>query len=579
MKISPAAQGGLDVTQPHRGDRTMSVARQLSDVLLDEGLIGHDQLERAAEEQRRTGKSLGRTLIELGLLSESGLVSALAKYLGLEYVDLADRLIDPAVASLIPEGLARRYCLVPVALDETGTLQVAMSDPSNVLALDDIRTVTDREVRPLVATRADIVAAIDRFLRTDDEVGDLGDLELEDGDDDLDAVDSVVDDAPIVKFVNALISRAVKDRASDIHIEPQERNVRVRYRVDGVLHEIMTQNRKIHPAVVSRLKIMAELDIAERRIPQDGRISLKTNGKAIDLRVSTLPTVFGEKVVMRILDKTSVLLELSDLGFLDHNYQRYKQCFRKPYGMILVTGPTGSGKSTTLYATLNVINRPEVNIVTTEDPVEYRLPGVNQVQIHPKSGLTFPRALRSILRQDPDVVLVGEMRDHETAQIGMEAALTGHLVLSTLHTNDAPSTVTRLIDMGLEPFNVAAALNLVTAQRLVRRICDKCRVEAEYPPEYLEAASIPKDRPSLKFYKGKGCDDCGDSGYRGRQGLYEVLAMTPTLRRMIMNNASADELREQGIKDGMLTLRMDGLLKVERGITTLEEVIKETAAT
>jgi type IV pilus assembly protein PilB len=453
----------------------MQGPRQLSDVLLDEGLVGQDDLQRAAEEQQLTGRSLGRTLIELGMLTESDLVAALAKYLGLEFVDLADRLIDPAVASLVPEGLARRYCVVPVAFDEDGTLQLAMSDPSNVLALDDIRTVTDEDVRPVVATRADIIAAIDRFLRDDDDMTGIGgELEIEEGDEDLDAVDSIVNDAPIVKFVNALISRAVKDRASDIHIEPQERDVRVRYRVDGVLHEIMTQSRKIHPAVVSRLKIMADLDIAERRVPQDGRISLKAGGKAIDLRLSTLPTVYGEKIVMRILDKSSVLLELSDLGFLPHNFTRYEECYRKPYGMILVTGPTGSGKSTTLYATLNVINKPEVNIVTTEDPVEYRLPGISQVQIHPKSGLTFPRALRSILRQDPDVVLVGEMRDHETAHIGMEAALTGHLVLSTLHTNDAPSAVTRLTEMGIDPFLVASAVDCVLAQRLARRLCSRC---------------------------------------------------------------------------------------------------------
>jgi type IV pilus assembly protein PilB len=551
-------------------------ARQLSDVLLDEGLVEPHHLQRAAEEQQRTGRSLGRTLIELGLLTESGLVSALAKYLGLEYADLADRLIDPAVASLVPEGLARRYCVVPVAFDEDGTLQLAMSDPSNVLALDDIRTVTDRDVRPVVATRSDIIAAIDRFLRSDEDMGGLGDFELDEGDDDLDAVDSVVDDAPIVKFVNALISRAVKDRASDIHIEPQERDVRVRYRVDGVLHEIMTQSRKIHPAVVSRLKIMAEIDIAERRIPQDGRISLKTGGKSIDLRVSTLPTVYGEKVVMRILDKSSVLLELSDLGFLPHNYERYEESFRKPYGMILVTGPTGSGKSTTLYATLNVINDPGVNIVTTEDPVEYRLPGVNQVQIHPKAGLTFPAALRSILRQDPDVVLVGEMRDHETAHIGMEAALTGHLVLSTLHTNDAPSAVTRLTEMGIDPFLVASAVDCVLAQRLARRLCSRCKEEYQPTPEELKVAGLPWSESDAlpTLYRAMGCPACSNTGYRGRLAVHEIMTVTEEIERLIVERASTDDIAKFAQAQGMRTLREDGLAKVLMGETTLEEIAR-----
>jgi type IV pilus assembly protein PilB len=555
----------------------VSASDQLARILLDEGLVASDALDRAREEQRRLGKSLGRILIEMGALDEAGLVAALAKYLGLEYVDLQDRLIDPAVAVLVPEGLARRYGVVPVTRDEDGTLVVAMSDPSNVVALDDLRTVTDCDIRPVVATRNDIMAAIDRFLRSDGDVGDLSeDLVTDDAADDLAALDAAVDEAPIVKFVNALISQAVRDRASDIHIEPQERDVRVRYRVDGVLHEVMTQSRKIHPAVVSRLKIMAEMDIAERRIPQDGRISLKTGGKQVDLRVSTLPTVYGEKVVMRILDKTSILLELSDLGFLEHNYNRFEASFRKPYGMILVTGPTGSGKSTTLYATLNVINRPEVNIITTEDPVEYRLAGISQVQINNKAGLTFPAALRSILRQDPDVVLVGEMRDHETAQIGMEAALTGHLVLSTLHTNDAPSAVTRLAEMGVDPFLVASSVDCVLAQRLARRLCSRCKEPYEPSPEELKAAGLPwlDDDALPTLHRAVGCPACAKTGYRGRLAVHEVMIVSEEIERLIVERASTDDIQKFARAQGMRTLREDGLAKVLMGDTTLEEIAR-----
>ncbi|HVM19220.1 MAG TPA: ATPase, T2SS/T4P/T4SS family, partial [Egibacteraceae bacterium] len=447
------------------------------DLLVAQGLISPEDLERALEHQRTAGKSLGRVLIDLKLMTESGLVSGLAKHLGLSFVDLAEYQIDPAVVGLVPEALCRRYGVLPIGTDATGALLVATSDPSNVLALDDVRSASGRQVRPVVATRGDVLAAIDRVARMGDEVENL-DTQLEADDDagELAQLQEILDDAPIVRFVNSMIARAIQDRASDIHIEPQEDCLRVRYRVDGVLHEVTTQPRRAHAAIMSRLKIMAELDIAERRLPQDGRISLKAVGKAVDLRVSTLPTVYGEKLVMRILDKSSIMLQLSDLGFAEANYARYERSFRKPYGMILVTGPTGSGKSTTLYATLNEINRLDINIVTVEDPVEYRLAGINQVQINTKAGLTFAGALRSILRQDPDVVLVGEMRDHETAQIGMEAALTGHLVLSTLHTNDAPSAVPRLLDIGAEPGAVAGALKAVVAQRLIRRVCAECSV-------------------------------------------------------------------------------------------------------
>ena len=554
-----------------------SVQRQLGDVLLDQGLVSVDDLERARAEQGRSGASLGRVLLELDLCSEAGLMAALATQLGLEFVELADRQVDTLAAASLPATLCRRYGVLPIAYHEDGRLVVAMSDPANVLALDDIRTSTERDVLPVVASRPDIHAAIERYARSGESVLDVIDqLDGDDIGDDLDGLTEVLDDAPIVKFVNALIAQAVHDRASDIHIEPQEHDLRVRYRVDGVLHEVTTQSRKIHAGVISRLKIMAELDIAERRIPQDGRISLKTGGKHIDLRVSTLPTVAGEKVVMRILDKSSVLMQLSDLGFLDDNYERFQRSFTKPYGMILVTGPTGSGKSTTLYATLNIISSPEVNCVTVEDPVEYRLPGISQVQIHPKGGLTFPSALRSILRQDPDVILVGEMRDHETAQIGMEAALTGHLVLSTLHTNDAPSAVTRLTEMQVDPFLVASAVDCVLAQRLARLLCSRCKEPYRATEAELHAAGLAlEDTQGLPpLYRAVGCGHCAGTGYRGRLAVHEVMIVTEEIERLIVERASTDDISKFARAQGMRTLRQDGLAKVVQGLTTLEEIAR-----
>ncbi|HWB70735.1 MAG TPA: ATPase, T2SS/T4P/T4SS family [Egibacteraceae bacterium] len=555
-----------------------AVTRRLGDVLLEQQLIAPEELERAQEEQERTGKSLGRVLVERGLFAESDLAGALAKNLGLEFVELGDRQIDTVAAALVPEQLARRYGLLPIGFDDAGRLVVAMSDPSNVLALDDVRTITDRQIKPVMATGADILAAIDRYAGMGDSVEEMAD-DLAGDDEDAAALSSlkaVVDEAPIVKFVNALISKAVSDRASDIHVEPGEHRLRVRYRVDGVLHEVTTQSRKLHAGVVSRLKIMADLDIAERRVPQDGRISIKTGGKAIDLRVSTLPTVYGEKVVMRILDKSSVLLELADLGFLDHNYARYETSFRKPYGMILVTGPTGSGKSTTLYATLNIINRPEVNIVTVEDPVEYRLAGISQVQVQPKAGLSFAAALRSILRQDPDVVLVGEMRDHETAQMGMEAALTGHLVLSTLHTNDAPSAVTRLTEMGIDPFLVASAVDCVLAQRLARRLCGKCKQAYEPTAGELRVAGLPwhDGDPMPTLHRAVGCSACAGTGYRGRLAVHEVMQVDEDIERLIVERVATDDIAKFARAQGMRSLREDGLAKVLMAQTTLEEVAR-----
>lgn len=553
--------------------------RQLSDVLLEEGLISAEDLTRAREEQERSGRSLGRVLIEMGLFSEAGLVAALASHLGLEFVELGEQDVDLTAAQLVPTHMARRYCVFPFGFDDEGRLKVAMSDPSNVIALDDIRTICDHDVQPVVATRGDIMAALDKHHSLGgDSVDDLaGDLIVND-DEDLEALESAdaIDDAPIVKFVNALIAQAVGDRASDIHIEPQETDVRVRYRIDGVLHEITTQSKRIHAGVVSRLKIMGDLDIAERRIPQDGRISLKISGKKIDLRLSTLPTVYGEKIVMRILDTSSIMLDLSDLGFADHNYGIYKKSFTKPYGLILVTGPTGSGKSTSLYATINKISKPEINIVTVEDPVEYRLPGISQVQVNKKAGLTFGAALRSILRQDPDVVLVGEMRDQETAQIGLEAALTGHLVLSTLHTNDAPSAVTRLTEMGVDPFIVASAADCVLAQRLARRLCSKCKEEYRPTLAELQAAGLPVTEDDLErfpaLHRPVGCTHCGKTGYRGRLAIHEIMAVNEEIERLIVTHASTDEIGKAAQANGMRTLREDGLSKVVQGLTTLEEI-------
>ncbi|MDQ1727767.1 MAG: type pilus assembly protein PilB, partial [Frankiaceae bacterium] len=433
------------------------------------------------------------------------------------------------------------------------------------------------EVNPLVATRADVIAAINRYHRADTDFDELTmSLDSTDEAEDLSKVKEVTEDAPIVKFVNLLITQAIQDRASDIHIEPAEKDMRVRFRIDGVLHEVMRSPKNIQSGVISRLKIMAEINIAERRIPQDGRLSVNANGKKIDLRVATLPTVWGEKVVMRVLDNTTASLNLADLGFSDGNFQRYSLSFTKPYGMILVTGPTGSGKSTTLYATLNIVSTPEKNVITVEDPVEYRLPGINQVQTNAKAGLTFAAALRSILRSDPDIVLLGEIRDHETAQIAIEAALTGHLVLSTLHTNDAPSAISRLIEMGIEPFLVASALDCVLAQRLARRLCTKCKEEYTPTPESLVTARVPWDQsgPVPQLFRAVGCSACSKTGYKGRLALHEVMNVTEAVERLAVERASGDQIGKVARAEGMTTLRDDGMAKVLMGVTSLEEILR-----
>jgi len=485
---------------------------------------------------------------------------------------------------LIPGELATKFMALPVS--RTGRrLRVAMSDPTNIFAIDDIKFITGYEVEAHVTTEATLKKAIDRAY---DSAGTMADV-MKGIEDDLSVVEedeadsevsiAAADEAPIVKLVNSLITDAVRKGASDIHIEPYERSMRVRFRIDGVLHEMMAPPFKFKPAIISRLKIMAELDIAERRTPQDGRIKIKVLNRTIDLRVSSLPTVFGEKIVMRILDKANLNIDLENLGFEPKAMEVFLPAIKNPYGMVLVTGPTGSGKTTTLYSALSRINTPEVNVMTAEDPVEYNLDGINQVLVNDDIGLTFAAALRAFLRQDPNIVMVGEIRDYDTASIAVKAALTGHLVLSTLHTNDAPSTIGRLIDMGVEPFLVSSSVNLVLAQRLVRRVCNSCRRSIELKPEVLRELQLaPQELANAKLSDGAGCVDCNNTGYRGRQGVYEVMPLTPRLRDLVLERAPASEVKQGAIEDGMLTLRRDALEKLKRGITTAEEVLKETAA-
>jgi type IV pilus assembly protein PilB len=551
-------------------------SKQLGQILIELGYITAEQLETALSEHRQTPKSLGRVLIDLGMIQESDLVRALAEQVGLEFVDLTDFQIDPSATALLPEALARRYRALPIG-DRDGRLLVAMSDPANVYALDDIRTITGREVQPVVATANDVERAIQKYAGIDSQAEAMASIAadtMDEGETDLEAA---LEDAPIVRLVNAIMTQAIGDRASDVHIEPQERNVRIRFRVDGVLHEPMPPAPKnVQGGLISRLKVMADLNIAERRVPQDGRISMKISGREVDLRVATLPTVFGEKVVIRILDKTNAIVPLEALGFLEDSYNRFAESFRKPYGAILVTGPTGAGKSTTMYSTLNILNDEAKNIITVEDPVEYRLAGVNQIQVNPKAGLTFASALRSILRADPDIVLIGEIRDKETATIAIEAALTGHLVLSSLHTNDAPSAISRLVEMDVETFLVASAIDAVVAQRLARKLCDRCKVA--YAPEVaeLQAAGYPDWMwgEIKELHKHAGCSACSNTGFRGRIGLYEVMKMTEEIERLTVERASSDSIRSVAIQQGMVTLRDDGLQKVISGITSLEEVAR-----
>ncbi|HEX6808298.1 MAG TPA: ATPase, T2SS/T4P/T4SS family [Gemmatimonadaceae bacterium] len=598
---------------------------RIGELLIREGLITRDALDKALQEQKNTGMRVGYNLVKLGFIDEVDLTRMLARQYRMPAVDLSNFEVDARIAKLIPSELAQRHLVLPLKR-EGRTLTVAMADPSDLGVIDDLKFITRYDIFPVIAGEYTLRNAIERhYGETPDDalqtlladIGDDGDVEVvEDREEEVNAtaLAAAIDDAPVVKLINGLLTDAVKRGASDIHFECYENEMRVRYRVDGALQEVMKPPMKLKAALISRFKIMANLNIAERRVPQDGRIKLKIGKKVIDYRVSTLPTLFGEKVVLRILDKGNLTLDLEKFVIEPRAEHDLMEAVSNPYGMVLVTGPTGSGKTTTLYSALSKVNNIDVNIMTAEDPVEYNLYGINQVLVRTEIGLSFAAALKAFLRQDPNIIMIGEIRDLETGGIAIKAALTGHLVMSTLHTNSAPETVTRLLDMGLEPFNVASALNLVLAQRLVRRICNRCRERYEWGDDELRAAKLSPEVTlgdlhytdeaiqnmkrgaapdaqavvadfdlnttveQVPLWRGRGCDACGGSGLKGRQGLYEVMAMTPRVRKLILQNVGAVEIREAAIADGMLTLRMDGMLKVMKGITTLEQVIRETAA-
>jgi len=551
---------------------------RLGEILVHMGFLDEGRLRDALARQPADGRRLGEILVAGNHITREQLARALAFRMGVEYVPLGQG-VDPAVLGLIDDRNAHRYQAIPVWLLPDGRLLVAMSDPSNVLAIDDLRIITGHEIAAAYAMPEEIQAALRDRGRIAEFVQDL--VEETEADADVPAPDTLVaaDDAPVVRLVNSIIGRAVEEGASDIHWEPQQRGLVIRYRVDGVLREVASVPLRLAPGVVSRLKIMADLDIAEKRVPQDGRVALSSGGRELDLRVASLPTVHGESVVVRILDRHNATLTLDQLGFPPEVRRRYERCYRRPYGAILVTGPTGSGKSTTLYATLNQLNSPEKKIITVEDPVEYRLPGINQVQVNAKAGLTFASGLRSILRSDPDIVMIGEIRDRETAQIAVESALTGHLVLATLHTNDASGALSRLTEMGVEPFLTASAVVGVVAQRLVRRLCAECRQEVAVSHaalrEFAGDAGVPSGVPDpVPVYRAGGCSACGETGYTGRIGVYEMLVMSEPIERLTVERASSEEIRRRARRDGMLTLLQDGLLKVLRGLTSLEELAR-----
>ncbi len=549
---------------------------RLGEILVEMHLATAEQIDATIAKQKETHKRLGQLLVEDGIVNELDLSRALAAKFGVVFLDLTETPIERAAAGLISDKLARRYGAVPVKFVDESTLLVAMVDPQNLLALEDLRIMTGYDILPAIASEEDVFGAIAKMHRLDDSVDSHRDQEI-DLDDQIKDIRDATDEAPIVRLINSVIAQSVDDGASDIHFEPQAKELIVRFRIDGVLHEVMSVPRRMQNGVISRLKIMADLDIAERRVPQDGRIGLVVGGKPIDMRVATLPTVYGEKVVMRLLDKSNVMLNLEELGFAEKALKRFRRSFTKPYGAILVTGPTGSGKSTTLYAALNILNSSEKNIITVEDPVEYRLPGINQVQVNLKAGLTFAAALRSILRSDPDIVMVGEIRDRDTAVIAVESALTGHLVLSTLHTNDAPGALSRLTEMGIEPFLTSSAVDCVLAQRLARRLCPVCKEPYVASKEMLRKNDFPaevQDRDDVTLYRAKGCNRCNGTGYKGRLGLYEVMIVSEAIRRLTVERKSADEISRVAVAEGMKTLREDGLDKVLLGLTSVEEIAR-----
>ncbi len=560
---------------------------RLGDILMREGLITRDQLTVALAEQKSTGHRLGYVLVKLGLVQELEVTKVLARQSRMPAVDLTRFEVDPKIIKLVPSDFALKHVVLPLKR-EGRTLTVAMADPTNTGVLDDLKFITRYDLFPVIAGEYTLRNLIEKHFESSDEqlqtllkdmeeLGD-GDVEVVEEREDEAATQAQINDAPVVKLINGFLTDAVKRGASDIHIEPFEHEIRIRYRIDGALLEVMKPPVKMKAALTSRIKILSQLNIAERRVPQDGRLKLKIGNKVIDFRVSVLPVIYGEKIVLRILDKGNLTLDLSKFGFEKKAEEDLMRNILNPYGMVLVTGPTGSGKTTTLYSALSRVNSIETNIMTAEDPVEYNLMGINQVLIRNEIGLTFAAALKAFLRQDPNIIMIGEIRDLETGGIAIKAALTGHLVLSTLHTNDAPSTITRMIDMGIEAFNVASAVNLVVAQRLVRRICKDCKAPHAYTDVELKVlGENVEELKQMAIMRGTGCDTCNGTGYKGRAGLYEVMALTPELRRLILRGGSVAELRDQAVVDGMLTLRMDGIMKISRGVTTLEEVIKETA--
>ena len=567
---------------------------RLGEILVKEALITQDQLQKALEFQRSNGGKLGSCLTKMGFITDDDITGVLSRQYGVPSINLKFYEIDPTVIKLIPQDTASRYQVIP--LSRVGSvLTIAMTDPTNVFAMDDIKFMTGFNVEPVVASESAIGEAISRFygggegnheelskmmkdLAMDDQ-----ELELAADEAEMDTatLERAAEEAPIIKLVNLILTDSVKRGASDIHIEPYELEMRVRFRVDGVLQTVMSPPLRLKDAITSRLKIMAKLDIAEKRLPQDGRIMIKYKAdgkkKELDFRVSTVPTLYGEKIVLRLLDKENLRLDMTKLGFEPESLKKFSRNIAKPYGMVLVTGPTGSGKTNTLYSSVAQLNQVDTNIMTAEDPVEFQLAGINQVQMKEQIGLNFAAALRAFLRQDPNIILVGEIRDFETAEIAVKAALTGHLVLSTLHTNDAPSTISRLMNMGIEPFLVATSVNLICAQRLVRRICSNCKTELEVPEQALiDAGYSPEEVKTVKIYHGKGCTTCNKGGYKGRTGLYEVMEINDELRELILVGASALELKKKAIEQGMITLRRSGLIKVSLGMTTMEEVLRET---
>jgi type IV pilus assembly protein PilB len=599
-------------------------APRIGDLLLKEGLVTQDQLNKALQEQRNNGTRVGYNLVKLGFIKETDLTRMLARQHRMPAVDLSKFQVDPRIAKLIPGDLALKHTVLPLKRDGR-TLTVALSDPGHLGVLEDIKFITRLDIFPVIAGEFTLRNAIEKFYESGEaqmenllaDINDDGDVEILESENEAttdSAMGGLIDEAPVVKLINAILTDAVKKGASDIHFECFEKDLRVRYRIDGALQEIMKPPIKMRPALISRFKIMASLNIAERRVPQDGRIKLKIGKKVIDFRVSTLPTLFGEKVVLRILDKGNLTLDLEKFGIEPRAERELMEAISNPYGMVLVTGPTGSGKTTTLYSALSKINNIDVNIMTAEDPVEYNLFGINQVLVRTEIGMTFAAALKAFLRQDPNIIMLGEIRDLETGGIAIKAALTGHLVLSTLHTNSAPETVTRLMDMGIEPFNVASALNLILAQRLVRRVCLKCaelykmdkaevagaKIDGgvtlrdlnftdmalrdaktratDIAKPHLDPVTLDTPMQDLPVFRGKGCEQCDGSGLKGRQGLYEVMNMTPRLRKLIMQSAGAAEIQKAAIEEGMLTLRMDGWLKVIKGICPLDQIVRETSA-